>query len=345
MNDPISTMKPAGRSYVNTGEGSVFFTAARVAEAAGRAQAKGDKRRCSRQSRVIVTAEECRERFLAGDRVCVNEFHGRCSTGALEASKEEKTMANYGKCTVCGYKGNRDKDDLCYRPECKKAREKVQGQPQKAGASTEAQECRPSENVQEQPEATIFGREGTPAVATKQGDSAAVFGQVDHVEEPRQMVTIGGVLNNAIPLSHNHSGEPTNMVPDLPEDLDRPFSLAGFDFDPSILDRPLSPPVVTIGKGGALNISRGAFVRFDLGRYVAVRMIPSTNQRAMALIFSGHTQKGYLALVLDKASKHGFKASAITVSRACPEIVGKRMVLQATGTPDVFVAVVDEEAA
>ncbi len=120
MND-----QPVIRPSQVTFEGSVFFTVARVAEAAGRTQAKGGKRRCSRQSRVIVSAEECMERFLAGDPVCVNEFHGRCSTGALELAKiseDEMGKTNYGKCIECGRTGNRDSAGRCYRPECKAAR-------------------------------------------------------------------------------------------------------------------------------------------------------------------------------------------------------------------------------
>lgn len=127
--DNTSPMVPAGVSYVNAGDGSVFFTAARVAEAAGRAQAEGGKRRCSRRSRVIVSAEECRERFRAGDPVCVNDFHGRCSTGALELAKiseDEMGKTNYGKCIECGRTGNRDSAGRCYRSECKAARGKVE---------------------------------------------------------------------------------------------------------------------------------------------------------------------------------------------------------------------------
>lgn len=52
--DSMST-NPAGASTLPAQ--NTFFTAARVAEAAGRAQAEGGKRRCSRQSRVIVTAD------------------------------------------------------------------------------------------------------------------------------------------------------------------------------------------------------------------------------------------------------------------------------------------------
>lgn len=303
-------MMPLGPASVGSGEGSVFSQAARVAEAAGRAQAEGKKRRCSRNSNVVVTAAECFERFRAGDPVCVNEFHGRCSTGALEEAKEEKNMANYGTCAVCGKKGNRDKDDHCYRPECKKAREKVQVQPKSAGAPAEAQECRPSEEVQAQPQASpVLAREEVAAL-----DEAA---------------------------GQDHFAEPSKKAPDLPEDLDRPFVLAGIEFAPLHKRRQSGENYVAL-RTTSLGISTAAEAELGLKRYTHARYTVSLDGTAVAIKFLTEKKPGALCV---NRSTGSMAISAQPLASKHPELIGKKARLEATDVRDWFVARFGGEAA
>lgn len=290
-------MMPLGPASVGSGEGSVFYTAARVAEAAGRAQAEGKKRRCSRNSRDVITPEECLERFRGGDPVCVNEFHGRCSTGALEEAKEEKDMENYGTCAVCGKKGNRDKDDRCYRPECKKAREKVQSQPKSAGAPAEAQECRPSEEVQEQPQASpILAREEVTALDEALADPKAIC-----------------LTDNQI------------AVPELPEDLDRPFSLGGFDFRPAPRRRMAGSSLAAI-TAKSLSLRTGVIHEHDLDRYTHARIAPSVDGKALAIKFYREKRDG--ACKIQKKRKSNALIAIEPLTAAHPEWIGREAALE-----------------
>lgn len=285
-------MMPLGPASVGAGESSVFFTAARVAEAAGRAQAEGKKRRCSRNSRDIITPGECLERFLGGDPVCVNEFHGRCSTGALEEAKEEKDMANYGTCAVCGKKGNRDKDDHCYRPECKKAREKVQAEP------FEEIEALPMQQPQASP-----------------------------ILAPKEVVALDEGAGQ------NHFSQAGNMVPELPEDLDRPFSLGGFDFEPAPRRRVFGSRLAAI-KQKALSIRTGAIREHGLDRYGFARIAVSVDGKALAIKF--YTEHRPDACKVQCKRKSSALIAMESLTKAHPEWIGREAALEWMGVEGWF---------
>jgi len=147
------------------------------------------------------------------------------------------------------------------------------------------------------------------------------------------------------------AAEPFEKIEELPGavgatlDPSKPFSLAGFEVDPKVFAKPLSPATVHISKSGNLHISRGAFVAFDLGRFVAVSMVPSRDKRALALVFSTTDIKGYRHLTPDHSSTCNPKASAREVIRVWPEVVGQKLLMRETLAAGAFVAVLDGEAA
>lgn len=229
------SLLPARHSS-GAGDGSAFFTAARVAEAAGRAQAEGDKRRCSRRSRVIVTAEECRARFLAGDPVCVNEFHGRCSTGALEAAKEGKTMKKR-----------------------------------------------------------------------------------DHFSVPTDTAPV---------------------LPDLPEDMDRPFSLGGYDFGPAPQRRTVGSHLAAVTTK-SLSLRTGVISEHDLRRFSYARIAVSTDSKALAVKFYTDKRPGARKIQLKRRSNALIAMEPLTAKH--PEWIGREAALEWMGVEGWFLMRLDGE--
>lgn len=339
-------MMPLGPASVGSGEGSVFFTAARVAEAAGRAQAEGKKRRCSRNSRDVITPEECLERFRAGDPVCVNEFHGRCSTGALEEAKEDKNMGskkkNYGKCVRCGLTGNRNSEGLCYYAKCKKER---------VEEALAAIAALPDPWKKKEPPEP--GRDGTPGVAAVQGDEAAISGQAEPFEKIEELPAQVQPQASAIldreevaaldaVIDQDHSGEPTTMVPDLPEDLDRPFSLWGFDFEPVPPRRVFGSRLAAI-KPKALSIRTGAIREHGLDRYGFARIAVSVDGKALAIKFYAEHHPGACKVQCKRKSSALIAMESLT--KAHPEWIGREAALEWMGVEGWFLMRVGGEAA
>ncbi|MGE4537630.1 MAG: hypothetical protein AB7D37_11160 [Desulfovibrio sp.] len=213
-------------------------------------------------------------------------------------------MANYGKCTVCGYKGNRDKDDLCYRPECKKAREKA-AKAEKTGL------------ISKDAETSVSGQDEQPMVVGENG---------------AEMVRVG----------QNHSGEPTNMVPDLPEDLDRPFHFGGFDFGPAPHRRMVGSHLAAI-TAKSLSLRTGVINEHDLGRYDYARIAVSTDGKALAVKFYTDKRPGARKIQLKRRS-HALIAMEPLVAQH-PEWIGREAVLEPMGVEGWFLMRVGEEAA
>jgi len=168
-----------------------------------------------------------------------------------------------------------------------------------------------------------IGREETPATPEDAAGTVEVSGRVEPFEKIEEL-----------PVQVEETLDPS-----------KPFSLAGFEFDPKVFAKPLSPATVHISKSGNLHISRGAFVAFDLGRFVAVSMVPSRDKRALALVFSTTDIKGYRHLTPDHSSTCNPKASAREVIRVWPEVVGQKLLMRETLAAGAFVAVLDGEAA
>lgn len=343
-------MMPLGPASVGSGEGSVFFTAARVAEAAGRAQAEGKKRRCSRNSRDVITPEECLERFRTGLRPCVTPFSemGRCHTGVLEDAKHpEDTMAR----------------GICRNPECPNAGERI-----RYAARGFCSKCYPKVlkglipdpdkreisapvDPLEMREFPDPGHDEMPATAAIQGDGVDVSGRAEPFGEiealpPKQPQASPILAREEVAALDEASGQDhvegdLTMVPELPEDLTAPFILAGIEFAPLHKRRQSGENYVAL-RTTSLGISTAAEAELGLKRYTHARYTVSLDGTAVAIKFLTEKKPGALCV---NRSTGSMAISAQPLASKHPELIGKKARLEATDVRDWFVARFGGEAA
>lgn len=297
-------MMPLGPASVGTGmSGRTFFDAAHVAEAAGEAQRAGRKRRCSRDSKTVVSPEECLAKFRAGLRPCVTppEEMGRCTTGQIEDAKHpEGIMAksNYGKCIVCGRTGNRDSAGRCYNTKCKEARQPALVDP------LEMRECPEEEtrgggltaensHVGLVHEAETTGEnKGTGVAASAQ---AKPFGKTK--ELPGEAEQLAGIQD----IVRQHAAENGIIVQNLPAvSPDVPVVIDGVTYTPfEPCRQPAREPIITV-RASCLSFSVAAVNTFDLRRFKSVRLFTAPDGIGMS--FSPDAPRGYLSVAGDKSS-------------------------------------------
>lgn len=350
---PSLLMMPLGTASVGSGmSGRTFFDAAHVAEAAGEAQRAGRKRRCSRDSKTVVSPEECLAKFRAGLRPCVTLFAemGRCHTGVIEDAKHpEETMAR----------------GICRNPECPNAGERVRyaargfcskcypkvlkgmiPDPDKHGMAA------PSDPL-EMREVPDSGRDETPAVAAVQGGEAAISGQAEPFEKIEELPAqeqphVSAILDREEvaaldeAVGQDHIEADLTMVPDLPEDLDRPFSLGGFDFEPAPPRRVFGSRLAAI-KSKSLSIRTGAIREHGLDRYGFARIAVSVDGKALAIKFYAEHRPDACKVQCKRKSSALIAMESLT--KAHPEWIGREAALEWMGVEGWFLMRVGGEAA
>ena len=131
----------------------------------------------------------------------------------------------------------------------------------------------------------------------------------------------------------DHFSQAGNMVPDLPEDLDRPFSLGGFDFEPAGPVRPVGKRSVSIRQDTVCFLA-GTVQEHDLGRYTHARMTASKDGRAIAVKFYSAAREG--ANQLQNTDKAYRTLAAKTFLQGHPKFQGEKTVLEWMGVEGWF---------
>lgn len=139
----------------------------------------------------------------------------------------------------------------------------------------------------------------------------------------------------------DHFAEPSKKAPDLPEDLDRPFVLAGIEFAPLHKRRQSGENYVAL-RTTSLGISTAAEAELGLKRYTHARYTVSLDGTAVAIKFLTEKKPGALCV---NRSTGSMAISAQPLASKHPELIGKKAKLEATDVRDWFVARFGGEAA
>lgn len=237
--------------------------------------------------------------------------------------------AKYGVCKECGRKGNLDSTGRCYRAECKAQRGKMPGQEEtpatpgdagetgavsdrdlagaqnvENGHSTQVHEAGiiegSSEETSDLTRAQPFDFfEGLPARQVEPETAGA--SPEDGAQAPnisaratfpeRSYTEIREATEKAIAKSEADG---------LPEDLDRPFTAAGIDFEPARGLRVVGKQLISIRRKH-LSFLTGAVERHKLRNYTHARLAASKDGQAVAIKFYNHQRSGAHRLT----GKHG----------------------------------------
>ena len=254
--------------------------AAVAAENQALASAKGRRIRCNRGGGSLATAE-CVAKFRAGQDDpssqpnCSRDLG--CSAGRMRAAnfkEDDVTKSNYGKCILCGIKGNRDSAGRCYLAKCKAAR-------------------KPAVDPLAMQESPILD----DAEATALGEAMAGPGQERSPESIKSyMRELGEMLDTAddgVAASQDHIADTSKMV--TPSAPSAPFVVDGVILSPFEPHRqPARDPIVTIRKT-CLSFSTAAVAAFDLSRFKSVRL--HFGPGLVGLDFSPEHVRGFLSVV------------------------------------------------
>ncbi len=366
-----------GMSLLAPQRTTTINAAGTAAEAAASSVARGGRLKCNR-GLGWMTLRECVERFQAGqdnpndqNNPCARDLG--CSAGRARVNmlQEDGEMgkSNYGACVECNRKGNRDSANRCYNVACKKARgKKPEPTPEAAPTPTPAtadgldlvDDLTPKESPILAPEEvaamstalSASGRDEFPEKAQESSENRVAAGQDVSTPVSAQDVTCHDPAAEAAALDavmgldapapvggQDHFVEPNKMV----TDFTRPFSFAGFEFDPGTPPPPPGLPIVRLTSSGNLSFSFAATQTHGLQRFQYVRVIPDKTGSALALIFLNEKQEG--ARKLGPEGKSALKISVETLCRTNPGLVGKALELRPMGQDGAFVAVAVEEAA
>jgi hypothetical protein len=126
--------------------------------------------------------------------------------------------------------------------------------------------------------------------------------------------------------------------PDLPEDLDRPFVLAGIAFEAAKHTRQLGGDTVSVRKKH-LSIHSGAIQEHGLARYTHARLAASRDGQAIAIKFYTGKRPGALKF------QRGCVISGEAFLREHPGMVGREGLLEAAGIEGWYVVRLGKEVA
>lgn len=311
--------------------------AAVAAENQALASAKGRRIRCNRGGGSLATAE-CVAKFRAGQDDPASQPNCSrdlgCSAGRMRAANFKEgdvTKSNYGKCVLCGRKGNRDSAGQCYNVRCKDDRKR----PAPVSGDDAPETCGLGADLvaagQDDPKRDT---ESVKAYMDELGamlDTADKTAGQDHIEEPRHMVE----------TEPDHISQPGKMAIDFTQ----PFSFAGFDFDPIAASPPPGRPTARLSTSGNFHISSAATRTHGLLRFKFLQIIPDRTGQALVLLFWAEASPGARALAAERKSPCAIKASARALARAVPGLVGKTLELQPIGQDGALLAVVGGVAA
>lgn len=296
---------------------SSVISAGRAAETHGDRMANGQPFTCPRgASEAPVDPKQCAEMWRAEISPCLSEAYGACFIGAINDTKfpEDHVGGKYDYCANpdCPNKGRKmalpakGLCGVCYK---RVLAGKTEWPPKPLAADPlEMREC------PEEPQATTSAQDVTCYDVA--ADMAARGGDQDHTEEDS----------------------------DLPEDLDRPFEVAGVRFLP-VSSKPVATraPIVTIRNGAIIAFSAAAAERYSLREYAYARLVPSEDRTVLGVKFFHSDRPG--AHLVQKKEHSGAVVSARAFLRNMPGVVGKKAILESTEWTGFFVARFGGEAA
>jgi hypothetical protein len=277
---------------------------------------------------------------------------------------QEDTMgkSNYGACVECNRKGNRDSANRCYNVACKKARGK---EPAPAPESVPASTPAPADGLdlvddftpKESPLVDVIPQNGQhcqryplsvlDALADEDAQDEAAASPVQDVtrhDPAAEAAALDAVMGLDAPApagGQDHFVELNKMV----IDFSKPFRFGGFYFDPGTAIPPPGRPIARLAASGTLSFSSAATQAHALKRFQYVQVIPDVSGSALALIFMTEKAGGARKLGTERKSGTSLKASAESVARVAPGLVGKPLELRPMDQDGAFVAVAVEEAA
>ncbi len=366
-----------GMSILAPQRTTTINAAGTAAEAAASSAARGQRIKCNR-GLGWMTLRECVERFQAGqdapedqNNTCARDLG--CSAGRVRVNMlQEDTMgkSNYGACVECNRKGNRDSANRCYNPRCKQSRGKQPAQaseaspnpaPAEAAAASLVDDLTPKESPILGPDdvaamdavLTTSGQDEQSEKTQEYFEQGVAAGQEISTSGPTHDVTCHDPTAEAAALDavagldsvqaggQNHFVDANKMV----SDFTRPFSFAGYEFDPGTATPPPGRPIARLSPSGNISFSSAATQAYGLARFQYVRIIPDKTGSALALIFMVEQDGGARKLGVERKSGTSRKASAEAVARVAPGLVGKALEMRPMGQDGAFVAVAVEEAA
>jgi len=281
---------------------SSVIRAGRAAETHGDRMANGEPFHCPRgASEAPVDPKQCAEMWRAKISPCLSEAYGACFIGAINDTKfpEDHVGGKYDYCANldCPNKGKKmalpakGLCGVCYK---RVLSGKMEWPPKPLSADPlEMREC------PEDTHPTTAAQDVTCYDAVEEMAAQAVGW--DHTEED----------------------------PDLPEDLDRPFEVAGVRFSP-VSSKPVATqtPVVTIRNSAIIAFSAAAAERYGLREYAYARLVPSEDRTVLGIKFLSSNRPG--AHLVQKKEHSGAVISARAFLRNMPAIVGKKAILEPT---------------
>lgn len=305
---------------------SSVIRAGRAAETHGDRMANGEPFHCPRGVRAApIEPRQCAEWWRAKISPCLSENYGLCSIGAINDTKypEDVMSTKYGKCANpdCPNKGRKMSlpakglCGVCY----KKVLAGTMAWPPKAG--------------QEETTATTADAEA-PAAVSGQDQS---FEKI--VELPARQVEpqTAGVTAEAEGCRSDH----TLPDSDLPENMDRPFSLGGFDFHPVPQRRMVGSHLAAI-TSKSLSLRTGVIHEHGLDRYTHARIAPSVDGKALAIKFYAEKRPG--TCKIQHKRKSGAVVAMEPLTAKHPEWIGREAPLEPMGVGGWFLMRVGEAA-
>lgn len=312
---------------------SSVISAGRAAETHGERMAHGRTFRCPRgASEFRIEPKECAERWRAKTPPCLSETYGLCNIGAINDKKypEDFMGGTFG---------------FCKNPECPNKGRKM-SLPAKGLCGT----CYKRMRAGKLAWPPKPGQEEMPATSADAGKMGTVSGRAQPFEKIEEFRArqVEPETAGASPKAErcrscdevqDHLSHPGKMV-DLPEDLDRPFEVAGVRFIPSP-GLPTDPPILTIRKDG-LAINRAAEKIFGLVRYSHARPVLSEDGKTVGIKFYASDRPG--SRLLQRPAKMCTTISNVPFVRATG-LIGRKARLESTEWDGFFVARFEGEAA
>ena len=234
--------------------------------------------------------------------------HGRCANRECPNSKKSVTLPAMGLCGACYGKVRAHK--MAWPPEREETGQVGGGQINEITSATCAHNA---EKINE--------------TTNRQGAASQV--------EPSE--NIGGLPGT------DHISQPGKMAPDLPEDLDRPFTVAGINFVPAQPKRTMGDPIVTIRNKSIIAISAAAAIKYKLRDFSHARLVPSDDGAAIGVKFFHASRPG--AVRAQRKERLGVTLSAQAFLRGVPGLIGMKATLEPTEWDGFFVARFGGEAA
>jgi hypothetical protein len=133
----------------------------------------------------------------------------------------------------------------------------------------------------------------------------------------------------------DHIAGSNKMVPDLPEDLDQPFVLAGIEFEPLPPAPDYAPALLTVRNKDLLAINKTAVIRFDIISYTHAKLIPGKDRNTVGVKFYRHHRPNSMRVQARKSAD--VVLSCREFIRSMTHLMHKKGVMEPTTWESFFV--------